>query len=82
MVLNLLYRKFYFAEFLFSSRKLLRIKVTICHLTYSRNGTNVELVLKITNIACISILLTKRLKYIYLYLFKFVLYYIVAFKAN
>ena len=30
----------------------------------------------------ISILLTKHVKYTYLYLFKFVLYSIVAFKAN
>ena len=34
------------------------------------------------NIACISILLTEHLKYTYVYLFKFVLYCIVAFKAN
>ena len=66
-----------------SSRKLLRIKVTPdLHLTYSKNGGNLELVLKMKNIACISILLTKHVKYTYLYLFKFVLYSIVAFKVN
>ena len=66
-----------------TSRKLLRIKVTPdLHLTYSKNGGNLELVLKMKNIACISILLTKHVKYTYLYLFKFVLYSIVAFKAN
>ena len=65
------------------SRKLLRIKVTPgLHLTYSKNGGNLGLVLKVKNIACISILLTKHVKYTYLYLFKFVLYSIVAFKAN
>ena len=66
-----------------SSRKLLRIKVTPdLHLTYSKNVGNLGLVLKMKNIACISILLTKHVKYNYLYLFKFVLYSIVAFKAN
>ena len=66
-----------------TSRKLLRIKVTPdLHLTYSKNGGNLGLVLKMKNIACISILLTKHVKYTYLYLFKFVLYSIVAFKAN
>ena len=48
--------------------------------TYSKNGRNLGLVLEMKNIACISILLTKHVKY--LYLFKFVLYSIVAFKAN
>ena len=63
----------------FSSWKLLRIKVTQhLHLTYSKNGS----VLKMLSIACISILLTKHAKYTYLYLLKFVLYSIVAFKAN
>ena len=63
--------------------QLLRIKVTPdLHLTYSKNGGNLGLVLKMKNIACISILLTKHVKYTYLYLFKFVLYSIVAFKAN
>ena len=63
------------------SRKLLRIKITPdLHLTYSRNGGNLGLVLKMKNIACISILLTKHVKYTDL--FKFVLYRIVAFKAN
>ena len=62
-----------------ASRKLLRIKVTPdLHL----NGGNLGLVLKMKNIGCISILLTKHVKYTYLYLFKFVLYSIVAFKAN
>ena len=66
-----------------TSRKLLRITVTPdLHLTYNKNGGNLGLVLKMKNIACISILLTKRVKYTYLYLFKFVLYSIVAFKAN
>ena len=37
------------------------------------------LILKIKNIACLSILLTKHVKYTYLYLFKFVLYSIVVF---
>ena len=65
------------------SRKLLRIKVTPdLRLTYSKNGGNLGLVLKMKNIACLSILLTKHVKYTYLYLFKLVLYSIVAFKAN
>ena len=65
------------------SRKLLRIKITPdLHLTYSKNGENLGLVLKMKNIARISILLSKHVKYTYLYLFKFVLYSIVAFKAN
>ena len=63
--------------------KLLRIKVTPdLHLTYSKNGRNLGLVLKMKNIACLSILLTKHVKHTYLYLFKFVLYNIVAFKGN
>ena len=67
----------------FSSRKLLRIKVTPdLHLTYSKNGGNLGLILKMKNIACLSILLTKHVNYTYLYLFKFVLYSIEAFKAN
>ena len=50
-------------HFRFPSRKLLRIKVTPdLHLTYRRNGGNLGLILKIKNIACISILLTKHLK--------------------
>ena len=66
-----------------SSQKLLSIKVTLdLHLTYSKNGGNLWLVLKMKNIACISILLTKHVKYTYLYLFKFVLYSIVAFKVK
>ena len=66
-----------------TSRKFLRIKVIQdLHLTYSKNGGNLGLILKMKNIACISILLTKHVKYTYLYLFKFVLYSIVAFKAN
>ena len=65
------------------SRKLLRIKVTPdLHLTYSKNGGNLGLVLKMKNVACLSILLTKHVKYTYLCLFKFVLCCIVAFKAN
>ena len=65
------------------SWKLLRIKVTPdLPLTYSKNGGNLGLILKMKNIACISILLTKHVKYTYLYLFKFVLYSIVAFKTN
>ena len=66
-----------------SSRKLLRIKVTPdLHLTYSKNGENLGLVLNMKIIACLSILLTKHVKYTYLYLFKFVLYNIVTIKAN
>ena len=38
------------------------------HLTYSKPGGNLGLVLKMKNIACISILLTKHIKY-HLYLF-------------
>ena len=65
------------------SRKLLHIKVTPdLHLTYSKNGGNLGLVLIMKIIACISILLTKHEKYTYLYLFNVVLYSIVAFKAN
>ena len=51
-------------------------------LIYSKNGVNLGLVLKMKNIACISILLKKHVKYTDLYLFEFVLYSIVAFKAN
>ena len=69
--------------FLDTSRKLHRIKVTPeMYLTYSKNRGNLGLVLKMKNIDCISILLTKHVKHTYLYLFKFVLYSIVAFKAN
>ena len=52
------------------------------HLTYSKNGGNLGLVLKMKNIACISILLAKHVQYTYLYLYKFVLYSIVVVKAN
>ena len=63
-----------------TSRKLLCIKVTPdLQLVYSKNGGNLELVLKMKSI---SILLTKHVKYTYLYLFKFVLFSIVAFKVN
>ena len=66
-----------------TSRKFLRIKITPdLHLTYNKNGGNLGLVLKMKMIACTSILLTKHVKYTYLYLFKFVLCSIVAFKAN
>ena len=66
-----------------TSRKLLRIKVTPdLHLTYSKNGGNPGLVLKMKNKACNSISLTNHEKYTYLYLFNFVLCSIVAFKAN
>ena len=66
-----------------TSRKLLRIKVTPdLHLTYSKKGGNLGLVLKMKNTACLSILLTKHVKGTYLYLFKFVLYSMVAFKAK
>ena len=52
------------------------IKVTPdLHLTYSKNGGNLGLVLKMKNIACISILLTKHVKYTYLYFLN--LFYIV-----
>ena len=65
------------------SRKLLCIKVTPdLHLTHSKSGGNLGLVLKMKNIACISNLLTKHVKYTSLYLFKFVLYSIAAFEAN
>ena len=71
------------SSLILSSRKLLRIKVTPdLHLTYSKNEGNLGLVLKMKNIDCFSILLTKHLKYTYLYLFKFDLYNIVALKAN
>ena len=50
------------------------------HLTYSKNGGNLGLVLKMKNIACISILLIKHVKYTYLYLFKFVYYSFVYLK--
>ena len=60
-----------------ASRKLLRIKVTPdLHLTYSKNGGNLGLVLKMRNIACLSILLTDYVKYTYLYLFYAVLKHI------
>ena len=66
-----------------TSWKLLCIKVTPdLHLTYSKNGGNLGLVLKMKNTAYISILLTKHVKYTYLYLFKFVLFSITAFKVN
>ena len=66
-----------------TSRKLLHIKVSPeLHLTYNKNGGNLGLVLKMKNMACISILLIKHVKYTYLYLLKFVLYSIVAFKTN
>ena len=66
-----------------TSRKLLRIKVTSdLHLIYSKNWGNLGLVLKMKNVACLSILLTKHVKYTYLYLFKLALCSIVAFKAN
>ena len=66
-----------------TSRKLLRIKVTPdLHIPYSRNGGNLGLVLKMKNIDCISILLTKHVKYTCLYLFKFVVYSVVAFDVN
>ena len=45
------------------SRKLLRIKVTPdLHLTYSKNGGNLGLVLKMKNIDCLSVLLTKHVR--------------------
>ena len=66
-----------------TSRKLLHIKVAPdLHLTYSKNGGKLGLALKMKNIACLSILLTKHVKYTYWYLFKIVLYSIVAFNAN
>ena len=44
-----------------TSRQLLRIKVTPdLQLTYSKNGGNLGLVLKMKNIACLSVLLIKR----------------------
>ena len=66
-----------------ASRKLLRIKITPdLHLTYSKTRGNLVLVLKMKKIACLSMLLTKHIKYTYLYLPKVVLYSIVAFKAK
>ena len=60
-----------------ASRKLLRIKVTPdLHLTYSKNGGNLGLVLKMKNIACLSILLTKDVRCTYLCFF-FNLFYTV-----
>ena len=47
---------------------------------YSKYGGNLGLVLKMKNIDCLSILLTKHKNLTYLYLFEFVLYSIVAFK--
>ena len=73
----------FFVHTYVTSRKRLRIKVTpYLLLTYSKNEGNLGFVLKMKNIACLSILLTKHIKYTYLYLFKFILYSIVAFKAN
>ena len=64
-----------------ASRKLLRLNVTPgFYLTYSENGGNLGLVLKMKNVACISILFTKHVKNTYLYLFNFILYGIVAIK--
>ena len=58
----------------YPSWKLLCIKVSPdLHLTFSKNGGNLGLVLKMENIACISIILTKHVKYTYLYLFYTVL---------
>ena len=71
-----------FLKELAARRKLLRLNVTPdLHLTYSKNGGNLGLVLKMKNISCILILLIKHVKYTYLYLFKFVCS-IVAFKAD
>ena len=54
----------------YTSRKLLRMKVTPdLHLTYGKNGGNLGLVLKMKDIACISIVLTKHVNYTYIYLF-------------
>ena len=68
---------------MYRSRKRLRMQITPdLHLTRSKNGGNLRLVLKRTNVASLSIFLTNHVKYTYLYLFKFVLYSIVAFKAT
>ena len=49
-------------------KSFLRIKVPPdLHLTFSKNGGNLELVLKMKNIACISVSLTKHVKYTYLF---------------
>ena len=49
----------------YASRKRLRIKLTPdLHLTYSKNGGNLGFVLTMKNIACLSILLTKHIRYI------------------
>ena len=65
----------------FAARKLLRIKVTPdLHLSCSKIGGNLGLVLKMKNIACISILLTKHenmLIYICLNLFYTVLQHLM-----
>ena len=59
-----------FRPFKILLQKPLHIKVTPdLHLTYSKNGGNLGLVLKMKNIACLSILLTKHVKYSYLYFF-------------
>ena len=80
---NDLHNCVFLVDIVHASEKLLRIKVAPdLHLTYSKNGGNPGLVLKMKNTACTSILLTKHVKYTYLYLFKFVLYSIIAFKAN
>ena len=68
---------------LITSWKLLRMKVTPdLHLTYRKNGGNLGLVLKMKNIGFFSNVLTKHVKYTYSYLVRFVLYSIVACKAN
>ena len=54
---------------LISINTFLSINVTPdLHLTYSKNGGNLGLVLKMKNIACVSILLTEHEK-IYLFIF-------------
>ena len=71
LALNNEVAKILICKSLLTSRKLLRIKVTSdLHLTYSKNGGNLGLVLKMKNIACISISLTTHVKYTYLCLFK------------
>ena len=60
-------------------------KITLdLHLTYIKNWGNLGLVLKMKNIASLSILLTKHIKYtgLYLFIFFFFFYSIVACKAN
>ena len=70
------------AELTYAELTQERESTRLPHTHKLKNGGNLGLVLKMKNIACISVLLTKHVKYTYLFLFKFVLYSIVAFKVN